>query len=346
MKLDEGTTIHEQYTITVEVERDPFMGPPEKEHDGHGPVEMHRYDEHGTQIEPGMRVLARDRHGAALYNFDEAVKIALRDGWGSEGDEGLTGRAKAERAAEADYRYIRGWYRDEWHWLVGTVTLERPDGEGGAVLTLIDGYAVGGFDTLEAVLEWAAEEVTAAIEEDRKDQHEKQAVANRMHETIADIAYAAGARGWYSGDSRADMASIIAWAEEFERGRQEDDDGNEFYAHPEVHYSLARPEYMTAVDEFADAKLEEAAAPRPSLDDRRDAFTVKDEDRELDQGALATVKRVSGRAQRAERGPSVLAMARELRDFIDGISILTGPAAEAFTAQQTDILARAKRVIG
>lgn len=36
-------------------------------------------------------------------------------------------------------------------------------------------------------------------------------------EAVADIAFIAGQRGYYSGDSRKDIADFINWAKEFEK---------------------------------------------------------------------------------------------------------------------------------
>lgn len=71
---------------------------------------------------------------------------------------------------------------------------------------------------------------------------------DRLLETVGDIAYVAGVRGFHSGDSRADMALMIAWAREFETKRVVDGDGNETYN---------GDDYMTAVETFAGEKLHE-----------------------------------------------------------------------------------------
>ncbi|MBB4805683.1 hypothetical protein HNP38_000955 [Chryseobacterium defluvii] len=39
----------------------------------------------------------------------------------------------------------------------------------------------------------------------------------KLLETIADIAYHAGQKGFYSGNSRADIINFIWWAKEFEK---------------------------------------------------------------------------------------------------------------------------------
>ena len=40
--------------------------------------------------------------------------------------------------------------------------------------------------------------------------------ANKLFEAIADIAFLAGQKGFFSGDSREDIAEFIRWAQEFE----------------------------------------------------------------------------------------------------------------------------------
>jgi hypothetical protein len=39
----------------------------------------------------------------------------------------------------------------------------------------------------------------------------------KLLEAIADIAYNAGQKGFYSGDSRADISEFIRWANDFEQ---------------------------------------------------------------------------------------------------------------------------------
>lgn len=68
----------------------------------------------------------------------------------------------------------------------------------------------------------------------------------RRLETVADLAYLAGAKRFHSGDSRADVTWFIRLAEEFETLRRVDADGNETYR---------GKEYMAAIEEFAFEKL-------------------------------------------------------------------------------------------
>jgi hypothetical protein len=64
---------------------------------------------------------------------------------------------------------------------------------------------------------------------------------NKLLETLADIAYMAGQRGFFSGDSREDIAEFISWAKEFE-ALNEDTDWDE-------------TDYQLAIEAFMDNKL-------------------------------------------------------------------------------------------
>jgi len=43
----------------------------------------------------------------------------------------------------------------------------------------------------------------------------------KLFEAIADIAFIAGQKGFFSGDSRTDIAEFITWAKEFEDVHEE-----------------------------------------------------------------------------------------------------------------------------
>lgn len=105
------------------VYHDDDASPPWKRDDGHGPVsEWTERDK-----EPGERVLSSDGRSHRFYDFAEAVKIARRDGWGSEGDAGLNPRQKAARAAEHDFTVLKAWCDNEWHYSGVAVRIWRAD---------------------------------------------------------------------------------------------------------------------------------------------------------------------------------------------------------------------------
>jgi hypothetical protein len=102
-------------TFSVDIEHDDSMGAPWKEHDGHGIVsEWTQRDKR-----PGERILCSDRTSHRYYDFAETVKIAKRDGWGP---------GKPHEAAEADFKHLKAWCDDEWHWVGIVVSLLDVDG--------------------------------------------------------------------------------------------------------------------------------------------------------------------------------------------------------------------------
>ena len=69
---------HRDRTVTFSLYHDPHMGPPWKEHDGHGPVSEWTTRDKGS----GERILKKDGRSCRYYDFREAVNIARKDGWG------------------------------------------------------------------------------------------------------------------------------------------------------------------------------------------------------------------------------------------------------------------------
>lgn len=100
----------------IDVIPDETMGLPWKEHDGHGIVSewTHR------KKEPGELILASDHGSFRYYDYEESVKIARRDGWGSEG---RTARERAARATMQDYERLREWCSGGWEWIGVSVTV-------------------------------------------------------------------------------------------------------------------------------------------------------------------------------------------------------------------------------
>lgn len=64
---------------------------------------------------------------------------------------------------------------------------------------------------------------------------------NKLFESIADIAFMAGQRGFCSGDSRSDVAEFIKWGKEFE-DIHEDTDWDEV-------------DYVETIEAFMNTKL-------------------------------------------------------------------------------------------
>ncbi len=64
---------------------------------------------------------------------------------------------------------------------------------------------------------------------------------NKLFESIADIAFIAGQKGFFSGDSRADISEFINWAKEFEA------------VHEDTNWD--ETDYKDTVEAFAETKL-------------------------------------------------------------------------------------------
>lgn len=82
-------------TFRARTEYDEYHGAPWDEEDGHGPVS----DWTRRSKFPGELVLAKDRREYRYYDFQEACKIARRDGWGY-----LPGTLKTEKRPDGSFR--------------------------------------------------------------------------------------------------------------------------------------------------------------------------------------------------------------------------------------------------
>lgn len=104
-------------SFLVSIDRDEFMGPPWKEQDGHGPVSG--WERRAKA--PGEMVLCKDRGLSRFYGFQEAVKIARREGWNTKPGHWRTRREQAHNAALADFNWLKRWCDDQWQWVIVTV---------------------------------------------------------------------------------------------------------------------------------------------------------------------------------------------------------------------------------
>jgi len=115
----------EGLTFRANIRHDEGMREPWRESDGHGIVsEWTSRDKRA-----GERVLIADRGSARFYNVKESIAVALRDGWGCRDAEGMTKRQVAAAAVEQDYKRLKAWCNDEWHWVYVTVELLSKNGD-------------------------------------------------------------------------------------------------------------------------------------------------------------------------------------------------------------------------
>lgn len=122
-------------TLKIETKHDEDMGPPWEEHDGHG--EVSEWTERDKRA--GEWILCTDRRSRRYYDAAGAMKKAKVEGWGLDDEAkaklaarlGRTPTAGEVRAAavEADFKHLKGWATNEWHWLGIIVKIEDADGK-------------------------------------------------------------------------------------------------------------------------------------------------------------------------------------------------------------------------
>mgnify|MGYP000882735473 CR=1 FL=1 len=142
---------HNGYNFRMELQYDPDMGPPWKEHDGHGDVEEVVSPSWRPEKRGGQRVMRCSGRGYWLYDWQGAIAKAKAEGWGLRPEAraelaARIGREPTKRevtaaAVEADFQHLRGWANDDWHWTCLRVVLLDVNGD-----EVCDDY-VGGFES-------------------------------------------------------------------------------------------------------------------------------------------------------------------------------------------------------
>lgn len=121
----------EKLTFVVSIQHDDDATPPWERSEGHGPVtEWTSRDK-----SPGERVLASDGRSKRFYDWQEAVAMAKRDGWGLSAEDKArlaarlgrepTRKEIAVEAVELDFEFLRRWCNDQWYY-VGVCLFELP----------------------------------------------------------------------------------------------------------------------------------------------------------------------------------------------------------------------------
>jgi len=104
----------------VEYAFDHYHGAPWEDDGGHGVVsEWTRRDKR-----PSERVLNTDGTRSRFYDIKASLEIAKRDDWGRYGFQttGTKGQHYAEQV-ERDFKYLKEWCGDKWHYMGIIVTL-------------------------------------------------------------------------------------------------------------------------------------------------------------------------------------------------------------------------------
>lgn len=130
----------------VEFSYDYDYGPPQDNADGHGVILVTSWtktDALNGDVDlsedllmrvPGFRLLTATSSSYMYYDTIASAAKAI-DEWGCKPED-------VERVVEQDFKYLDGWYSNQWHWMVITIT--RVDDEdathsrGGFESTLLD----------------------------------------------------------------------------------------------------------------------------------------------------------------------------------------------------------------
>lgn len=130
------------YNFKVTFERDEGMDAPWKESDGHGPVHRHEADWKAPGFRPlngegDWRRVARGRNILWMYDWQAAIKLARKDGWGCDDEVAkeyyqkpaseLTLKQRCAAAVAWDFDHLRRWLNDDWWWVCVGVRCEETD---------------------------------------------------------------------------------------------------------------------------------------------------------------------------------------------------------------------------
>lgn len=120
-----GCYTHQGFSVRIEIVQDTDTGPPWEECEGHGPVSDWRK---GGKRPGELSLCQIYNHGGLpshrYYDFAEACRVALRDGWGPS-VPGETPKQQAARTARADYERLRAWCNGDWYYVGVIVTVSR-----------------------------------------------------------------------------------------------------------------------------------------------------------------------------------------------------------------------------
>jgi len=135
MQIRTAEVAGKTFTVKVVVEQDDCSLSPWDMSDCHGVVDGWCHTK-----APNQRILMKDRRGVFLYNMQESMAVALRDGWGHrDATPEMSKRQVAALAVEADFQYLKGYVDGEWWYTNVIVTLLDDDGGETDVSTSLGG---------------------------------------------------------------------------------------------------------------------------------------------------------------------------------------------------------------
>lgn len=125
--ITDGTITIDGFDISLSVSPDTISREPWRECDGHGViVEM----VHQNQVPANAVILqnAISENGlVTYYDIDKTREIAKRDEWGVPNSSGMSPEQITEQAIQNDLKRIRGWFNDEWSYVMLTVIVSFDD---------------------------------------------------------------------------------------------------------------------------------------------------------------------------------------------------------------------------
>ena len=119
-----------RFAVTFDFDYD--TEPPWERSDCHGPVRIGRNHADGqSDKRPGERPLNRPtwRENQYYYDWEEACKLARKDGWNAAPYDAPN---RVHRAVQADFDYLSAWVNGDWHYVVVGVCQVDDDNEIGA----------------------------------------------------------------------------------------------------------------------------------------------------------------------------------------------------------------------
>ena len=138
---DGDTFVRQGLRFKVRIKPDNYAEAPWKREDGHGPVRT-VYSYHGFPAKrAGERILHSSRGMYWLYDWQTAIRTAIKDGWGVSEEARnrirrelkMTGndtvRSAAAMAVYEDEQRLRRWLTDDWCYVGVIIVLLDADGE-------------------------------------------------------------------------------------------------------------------------------------------------------------------------------------------------------------------------
>ena len=115
-------------TFAVTFDYDQDIGAPWDWSDCHGPVRIGRNHADGqSDKRPGERPLNRPtwRENQYYYDWEEACKLARKDGWNAAPYDAPN---RVHRAVQADFDYLSAWVNGDWQYVVVGICQVDDDG--------------------------------------------------------------------------------------------------------------------------------------------------------------------------------------------------------------------------